>query len=538
MLLGLLLFIFFDCCAVVVVNSTHEEITYQDYVIQNSLNADAKRSGTIRLAATGTFHHHNPFLTHGRMSSGALLAYDTLLVASADDISTYYGLIAKTISLSKRSISVTLNDAFFHDGTPLLASDVVQSIQQLIDHGPYKWQLLQQYQLKIYAQDSKTLVFDADKPIPFALLITLGQAPIGKCFDASTCARPIGSGPYALNQSQPSRWVEWGFNNSYWAKNHPVNLGRYHFNTIRYQYYLHPFSAFNSFKLQEYDLRRELYFEQWHDLTQYATLHPSLSLTQIPNRKPVGMQGWIFNMHKAPWQDIRLRRALSLLFPFSALNNNLFRGEYLRLQSYFTNTPWSSTFIQPHSKSERATIEQLLQESGWVMRRNQRIHSESEQVLHVRIVVPDRQLEKIANIYAKSCQDMGIAVTIRRIDSTHYLSSLARYDFDLAYWQFPASLSNVHTLESVFLAPKYRYSYSHLVGLKDDKLAAMIHGVTQSTPSELVDVYQQLDTYLVKQFYTIGLWYPPRERVAYWGNLCRPQTPSQLRTFYHWWHCD
>ena len=420
----------------------------------------------------------------------------------------------------------------------MLASDVVQSIQQLIDHGPYKWQLLQQYQLKIYALDTKTVVFDADKPIPFALLITLGQAPIGKCFDASICAQPIGSGPYSLNKSQSSRWVEWGFNDSYWAKNHPVNQGRYHFNTIRYKYYLHPFSAFNSFKLHEYDLRRELYFEQWHDLEQYATLHPTLSLTQIPNRKPIGMQGWIFNMRKLPWQDIRLRRALSMLFPFSAINNNLFQGEYVRLQSYFTNTPWSREFVQPCSKSERATIEQLLQESGWVMHRNQRIHSDSKQVLHIRIVVPDRQLEKIANIYAKSCQEMGIAVTIRRIDSAHYLSSLTRYDFDLAYWQFPASLSNVHTLESVFLASKYRYSYSHLVGLEDDKLPPMIHGIAQSKPAELVDAYQQLDTYLAKQYYTIGFWYPPQERVAYWGKLCRSQTPSQLRTFYHWWYCD
>jgi len=65
-------------------------------------NPDAPKGGTMRLFAIGTF--------------------DTLAVASEDEPSSEYGLVAETIELAPDKLSVlyTLRkDARFHDGTPM-----------------------------------------------------------------------------------------------------------------------------------------------------------------------------------------------------------------------------------------------------------------------------------------------------------------------------------------------------------------------------------------------------------------------------------
>src|SRR5262249_5712617 len=63
-----------------------------DYV-----NPAAPKGGDVRLAAIGTFDNLNPFILKGVPAAGVGQLFDTLTIASSDEPSSEYGLIAESI---------------------------------------------------------------------------------------------------------------------------------------------------------------------------------------------------------------------------------------------------------------------------------------------------------------------------------------------------------------------------------------------------------------------------------------------------------
>ena len=67
-----------------------EGFTHFDYV-----NPDAPKGGTLTLNSIGTYDSFHCYAHRGVWAAGSDLHYDTLLVASDDEVAVYYGLIAK-----------------------------------------------------------------------------------------------------------------------------------------------------------------------------------------------------------------------------------------------------------------------------------------------------------------------------------------------------------------------------------------------------------------------------------------------------------
>ncbi len=75
-----------------------------DYV-----NATAPKGGTARQVAYGTFDNFNAVVAgvKGALAAGINLIYDTLAVASLDEVSSEYGLLAEAMSYPDDFSSVT-----------------------------------------------------------------------------------------------------------------------------------------------------------------------------------------------------------------------------------------------------------------------------------------------------------------------------------------------------------------------------------------------------------------------------------------------
>jgi microcin C transport system substrate-binding protein len=54
------------------------------------------------------------------------------------------------------------------------------------------------------------------------------------------------------------------------------------------------------------------------------------------------MQGFVYNIRRAVFQDRRVRRAICHAFDFEWANKNLFYGAYTRTKSYFSNSELAS----------------------------------------------------------------------------------------------------------------------------------------------------------------------------------------------------
>ena len=76
------------------------------------------------------------------------------------------------------------------------------------------------------------------------LIFTLTALPVfskafysANDFEASTLSRPLGSGPYKVGALSAGRTISFVRDPDYWAKDLPVNVGRFNFDTIRIDFY-------------------------------------------------------------------------------------------------------------------------------------------------------------------------------------------------------------------------------------------------------------------------------------------------------------
>ena len=56
-------------------------------------------------------------------------------------------------------------------------------------------------------------------------------------FDQISLEKPLGSGPYEIGDFKPGTYVTYKRRPDYWAKDLPVNRGRFNFDELRYEYY-------------------------------------------------------------------------------------------------------------------------------------------------------------------------------------------------------------------------------------------------------------------------------------------------------------
>ena len=82
-------------------------------------------------------------------------------------------------------------------------------------------------------------------------------------FDQTTLEPPLGSGPYKIGDFKQGAFVSYKRRDDYWAKDLPVNRGRFNFDEVRYEYFRDRTAALESFKAGAFDLREEFTARDW-----------------------------------------------------------------------------------------------------------------------------------------------------------------------------------------------------------------------------------------------------------------------------------
>ena len=118
----------------------HGDLKYQpDFAHFDYVNPNAPQGGTLTLANPDrrtSFDKFNPFTLKGTSAPGLTqLMFESLLIGSADESASAYGLLADDVTLAPDGLSVTFHirpEARFVNGDPVLASDVKYSYDMLM----------------------------------------------------------------------------------------------------------------------------------------------------------------------------------------------------------------------------------------------------------------------------------------------------------------------------------------------------------------------------------------------------------------------
>ena len=545
----------------------------------------AVKGGRLKLGVQGTFDSLNPFIAKGTAADRLNLIYDSLTVQSGDEAFSRYGLLAETIEIPEDRSWVIYHlrqNAYFHDGHPITAEDVVFSFNILREQGSPVYQSYYRQVEAVEALDDYRVKFSFNGDVNRELALIVGEFAIlpqhywrDRDFSRSSLELPLGSGPYRIAEVNAGRRLVYQRVPDYWARDLPVNVGLYNFDRIQLDYYKDAVVLLEALKAGQYDVRVENYSKQWATgYTGNAIDRGWLKREQIAHQNPTGMQCFLMNLRNPLFQDIRVRQALTYAFDFEWTNKNLFYDAYTRTDSFFSNSELAShgplpaeerTILQPFAQQLPASLfEQpfqlpasvadgynrhnlrqsvrLLREAGWQVVDNQLVHQQTGQPFVFEILLVQPSFERIVNPYAKALKKLGISVTIRHVELSQYINRARTFDFDMIVHSIGQSLSpGNEQLEYWHSSRADTQGGRNLLGLRNPVVDQLVEAIIAAQDrQQLIYLTRALDRVLLNNYYVIPQWHIGSHRLAYWDKFSRPaQAPKYDANFelglLTWW---
>jgi microcin C transport system substrate-binding protein len=550
--------------------STFGDLKYPpDFTHFDYTNADAPKGGTIRMVGSGgvtTFDSFNDHVLKGDAAQGLELLFDSLMVRAFDEPDALYGLVASSVDVAddRRSVTFKLRpEAKFADGSPVTAADVVFSLTTLKEEGHPRYSLILKSVERADALDAATVRFSfsgdliRDLPMQVAELPVLSKAYYTAYAFKMSLDPPLGSGPYKIVDFKPGTFVTYERRPDYWARDLPVNKGRFNFDRVRYDYFRDRTAELQNLFNGTYDLREEFTSKDWATSYDIAAVKERRLVRQtIADERPSGTQGFFLNLRRAKFADVRLRRALDLAFDFEWANKNLFYGLYTRTTSYFENSEMRA--VGPPSADEVALLEPfraqlspavfeapymppvtdgsggderkllreagaLLDAAGWTVKDGRRVNANGEP-LEIEFLIDADGFERIIAPYVGKLAKIGIKADIRRVDPAQYQRRIKSYDFDVTVQRYAMRLVPGIELKNFFgsAAADIEGSFN-LAGIKDPIADALIERImnAKSRP-DLVTAARALDRVLRAQNYWVPHWYKAAHNLAFWNRFGWP----------------
>ena len=528
----------------------------------------APRGGELSQAAVGSFDSLNPFIVIGRTAAGVRgYHFASLMARSWDEPFSLYSYVAETIETpADRSwVAFRLDpDARFHDGTPITVDDVIFSMETLREHGRPSFRRNYDRITAVERLGSDGVRFhlsaEADRETP----LILGLMPIisrayyeDRPFDRATLEIPLGSGPYRIVAVEPGRRVLFERVDDWWAADKPMFRGLNNFERLRFDYYRDSAVALEAFKSGAVNLNRETSAERW--ATRYdgpAIADGRITRLELANRRPAGMRGFVFNTRRPLFADARVRHALAYAFDFTWVNRNLLHGQYRRTDSYFVNSELAAP-PHPPEGAELALLEpfrdrlppavfdaayappstntpgglranlraarDLLTEAGWVVDNGRLVHADNGTPFAFEILLSDPEDERVTLAFVDNLRRLGIAVSVRTVDSAQYNARIDGFDFDMIMHHWRVTLSPGAEQDFYWGSRSAEIDGTrNYAGVRDPVVDALIVRIADAaTRDDLVVAVRALDRVLLWGHYVVPLYYQDSDLIAFWGDFDR-----------------
>ena len=550
------------------------DFTHFDYV-----NPDAPRGGTLRVAEVGTFDSFNWFVPKG--NAGAGMANETLLVSSADEPFTEYGLIAESIEVPEdRSwVEFTLRpEARWHDGEPITVEDVIFSLEVLKEKGHPTYRFYYASVENAVQTGPRKVRFNFAEQNNRELPLIVGQLPIlprhyweTRDFTQTTLEPPLGSGPYRVTDFEAGRYVVVERVDDYWGEHLAVNRGQDNFQRIRYEYFRDVTVVREALKSGDIDFREENQAKAWAvDYDVAAVERGWLNKEEVRHQRPAGMQAFVMNARRPTFRDPRVRRALAYAFDFPWTNRNLFFGQYTRTDSNFENSELASeglpegeeleileryrdrlpgeVFTTPYTvpttsgdgwpRDNLRRAFELLEQAGWVVRDLKLVNRETGEPMRFEFLLYSQEFERIVLPFRHNLQRLGIEMNVRLVDQSQYINRLRSFDYDMFVGGWGQSDSPGNEQRSYWsCAAADAAGARNFARICDPVIDELIELVVQADSREsLVARTRALDRALLWGHYVIPNWHGRTQRLLWWDKFDRPEvTPRNGTSVSYWW---
>ena len=567
--------------------STFGELKYEkNFKHLDYVNPIAPKGGEVSIWAFGSFDSMHPYTPKGRSGSLSSIFFESLLTGTSDEIDSSYGLVAESIEYPKDRSWVIFNmrpEARFSDGSKLTSEDVLFSYELLKEKGLPSFRAVIEKEIEtVTILNDHKIKFEFKKGVPTRdLPASAGSLPIFSKsyyenndidFESSTLEPALGSGPYVLDKIDVGQTIVYKKNPNYWGSNLSINKGRNNFDKIRIEYFADYNSAFEGFKGGSYTFRTEYMSKLWATGYDFPAIEQKwVTKKLLPNGDMAPGQSFIINLRRDKFKDIRVRKAIGLMFNFEWSNKTLFYDLYARINSFWENSDMSAEgkpskaemnilqsveSILPDNviDSEVAQVSlsstkqldrknlrmasKLLDEAGWEVSSDGLRKNSNGETLDVEILNDSQAFTRIIEPFIQNLISLGVNAKHTKIDNAQMTERERSFDFDIVTGNFPMSFTPGSGLKQYFGSETADVSIFNKAGIKSDVIDELIEVVMSAkTRQELKISVRALDRVLRSYYFWIPQWYKNVHTVAYYDFYEHPENlpPYDMGLLDFWW---
>jgi len=531
-----------------IINSIEWETSEDPSILGKS---KAKKGGTF---VFGYSAYPATLRTYGENSNILLnqmltrLAYETLL--KIDPITYEYipGLADKwSISEDKKTYFFHINEkAKWQDGVPVSAFDVVATYDLLIDEGirdPYhndfykskyerpmaltpnivmvKAKILQ-WSLFLYFSASDTYI------LPEHIIAKIEPSEYLRKYNNEMMT---GSGPYAFKEAVPNQVIVLKRDTNWWAADITLNKNLFNFDEVRINFYTDETVLFENFKKGNIDMAPYIYphtinkwVEDFSPDKSDAVKNNYIIRQKIYCGKPAEKGGFAFNIREEPFNDIRVRKAVSLLFNREKIINKLFYDEYNHMDSYYSNSIYENK-NNPKIRYDPQEATRLLEEAGYSQKN---LNEEGYIVkdgkpfeLNLNFYRSDDT--RIETLLQEELKKAGIKINLKKVTWATHIKDLDERKFKMIWINYTTDLfpNPEHAYHSKYAD---KQNTNNIFGFKNKRIDELCEKYNDEFDLEKrVALIQELDSILVSNYLMALNWYSEDTKILYWNKFGMPE---------------
>ncbi len=526
-----------------------ESLGFSTNIGVNYGSPEAKKGGRFMMRFT---EFPSTLRLEGKDSNSAVitaiggLVYETLLGLDSETLEWTRSLASHwKISDDKMTFTYRIDpNARWSDGKPVVAQDVVASWRLRVDEGilePYSNTLYGRYSepkvLSRYMVEVTTtelnwrhfLYFSSMSIMPAHHLDEISGAEYLEKYQFDMMP---GTGPYVFvkEKMRKGKTLTLVRRTDWWQADYVENIGNANFDEIKYVIIQDDRLTLEKFKKGELDyyiIGRAQWWVQEFDTSdpQFENLHRGLiQKRKIYNHRVKGIGGLAMNMRRAPFNDIRIRKAFQKLWNRELLMETLFFDEYGPIKSYFPGGQYEAPGLEVVGYDPGGAVE-LLRQAGWSERNPDGWLIKNGKIFELDMSI-DQTVERIFTPFQEDLARVGIKLNLRYVTpQTMFKNVMNERDFDIHYqnWTgltFPNPESSFHSNMADIGGT------TNICGVKNDRIDEICDAYNLMYDShERIEAIQEVDRILLDMVpYVLGWYAPYTLRVAYWDKFGHPDS--------------
>lgn len=354
---------------------------------------------------------------------------------------------------------------------------------------------------------------------------------------------PIVGGPYYVSEHKEGLSMTLKRRPDWWGFSTPSGKGIYNFDRIRIRFFMDQNNAYEAFKKGEVDTYAVYSARVWNTESVGERFEKNWIVKQnVHNHEPIGFQGLAMNMRRKPYDDVRVRKALAMLFDRRRMVRTLMYNSYFMLRSYCTDLYDTAHPCEtPLLEYDPDEAMRLLQEAGFARNPETGRLERNGQPFIVRILTRTTSDSVYLALFKEALDRVGIGLEITQKDFATWMRETGKYNFDVTTSAFSGSL---------FRDPEPMWSSVYadtpngvnLSGFKNKEVDALIEQQkTEFSVAKRNEIMRQIDARITAAAPYIFTWGTDSTRLLYWNKFGTPDSVlgkygDELNIPIYWWY--